>query len=109
VLEQALVSSCAAAVQVFNAAINELLLHPDWELWSRRVLPRYLYADEDWKLPVEQHMEWYAEVMEQKAQRAKKKEEREAAAAAAAAEATAGAEVETEAAASQAEKQPVDS
>jgi hypothetical protein len=95
-------------VQVFNAAINELLLHPDWELWSRRVLPRYLYADEDWKLPVEQHREWYAEVMEQKAQRAKKKEEREVAAAAAA-EAAAGAEAQAAAAASQAEKQPVDS
>lgn len=72
---------------MFNAAINDLLKHPDWDLWSRRVLPRYLYADEDVQPAVTQHREWYTEL---KAKRAKAAEEA-AAKAAAAAEAEAAA------------------
>lgn len=71
---------------MFNAAINELLMHPDWELWSRRVLPRYTYADEDVQPAVAQHREWYTELIAKRARAAE-----EAAAKAAAAEAAAAA------------------
>jgi tRNA pseudouridine38-40 synthase len=73
--------------QVFNAAINDLLKHPDWELWSRRVLPRYLYAEEDVQPAVAQHREWYTELMAKR----EKAAEKAAAKAAAAAEAEAAA------------------
>lgn len=86
--------------QMFNAAINDLLKHPDWELWSRRVLPRYLYADEDVQPAVAQHREWYTELMAKRAQAA----EKAAAKAAAAAEAEAAAEA---AAAAASQEQPL--
>ena len=76
-------------MQVFNAAINELLLHPDWEFWSRRVLPRYTYAAEDVQPAVEEHMQWYTELKAKRAAAALKAAEEEAAAAAAAVEAAA--------------------
>jgi hypothetical protein len=72
-------------LQVFNAAINDLLLHRDWELWSNRLLPRFLYADEDVQMAVQQHIQWYTAI------KAKRSAMAEAAAAAEAADAAAAA------------------
>jgi hypothetical protein len=80
---------------VFNAAINELLMHPDWELWGKRVLPRYLYAQEDVQPAVAQHKEWYTELIAKRAKAAEEAAAKEAAEAAAVAEAAAAAEAET--------------
>lgn len=49
-------------MQVFNAAINELLQHPDWSHWSKCMLPRYYYAEEDVQPAVQQHAEWFVEL-----------------------------------------------
>jgi hypothetical protein len=92
-----------AVLQVFNAAINELLMHPDWELWGKRVLPRYLYAQEDVQPAVVHHKEWYTELKAKRAKAAEEaaaKEAAQAAAEAAAAEAgeAAAAKAETAAA-----------
>lgn len=73
-------------LQVFNAAINELLLHPDWELWSKRVLPRYQYAAEDVQPAIEQHREWYTALKARRAAEAAQALEVAAAAEAAAAQ-----------------------
>lgn len=73
-------------MQVFNAAIDELLHHPDWEVWSKHILPRYTYAADDVQKVVSEHSEWFAAL---KAKRAAKAAEEAAAEAAAAEEAVA--------------------
>ncbi|KAF6263018.1 hypothetical protein COO60DRAFT_1492560, partial [Scenedesmus sp. NREL 46B-D3] len=58
--------------QVFDPALNDLLQHPDWDTWSRKLLP-----------PVESHTVWFEQL---KAKRAAAEAAKAAAAAAAAAE-----------------------
>ncbi|KAF8062046.1 TMN7 [Scenedesmus sp. PABB004] len=68
--------------EVFDVALNELLHHPDWDTWGRKVLPRYTYAPADVAVAVSEHAAWLAELKERRAAEAAAK----AAAAAAAAE-----------------------
>jgi tRNA pseudouridine38-40 synthase len=75
--------------RVFDAAINDLLQHPDWEQWSTRMLPRYTYAAADVAPVVQAHAVWLADLLAKRAAAAAKKAEAAEAAAAAAAEAEA--------------------
>jgi hypothetical protein len=52
---------------VFDKALNELLQHPDWELWSEQLLPRYYYPPRDVAHLKEKHGKWYQEVQERRA------------------------------------------
>jgi hypothetical protein len=69
-------------LQEFDPALNNLLQHPDWDTWSRKLLPRYFYDPELVSPAVESHTVWFEQL---KAKRAAA----EAAKAAAAAEAAA--------------------
>jgi hypothetical protein len=83
-------------LQEFDPALNDLLQHPDWDTWSRKLLPRYVYDPELVGHAVESHTVWFEQL---KAKRAAA----EAAKAAAAAEAAAAAkEEESRAAAAEA-------
>jgi hypothetical protein len=104
--EHVLLVTSLAALQVFNAAINELLMHSDWELWGNRVLPRYLYAQEDVQPAVTQHKQWHAELIAKRAKAAEQAAAKEAADAAAAAEAAEAAAAEAETAAAGAAEVP---
>lgn len=71
-------------MQVFDPALNQLLMHPDWETWSKRMLPRYHYDVNDAKLAAETHAAWFAELKAKRAaEAAAKAAEQEAAAKAA--------------------------
>ncbi|WIA38279.1 hypothetical protein OEZ86_001619 [Tetradesmus obliquus] len=80
--------------QVFDPALNNVLQHPDWDTWSRKLLPRYYYDPELVGPAVESHAVWFEQL---KAKRAAA----EAAKAAAAAEAAAADAAAAEAAAMQ--------
>jgi hypothetical protein len=73
-------------LQEFDPALNNLLQHPDWDTWSRKLLPRYYYNPELVGPAVESHTVWFEEL---KAKRAAAEAAKAAAAAAAAAEAAA--------------------
>lgn len=68
--------------QVFDAAINELLLHPDWEVWSRQMLPRMMYPADEVAPAVAEHGAWFAALKAKRAAEAAAKAEAAAAAAA---------------------------
>lgn len=91
VLHVAAPSGCTHTVllppqlQVFDAAINELLLHPDWEVWSRQMLPRYVYPAEDVAPAVAEHSAWFSALKAKRAAEAAAKAQAEVEAAAAAA------------------------
>jgi hypothetical protein len=68
-------------LQEFDPALNDLLQHPDWDTWSRKLLPRYFYDPELVGPAVESHTEWFEQL---KAKRAAAEAAKAAAAAAAA-------------------------
>eukprot|EP00775_Hariotina_reticulata_P003564 gene3564-3832_t len=65
--------------QVFDAAINQLLQHPDWEAWSRQILPRYDYPADDVAAAVDSHTIWITELRARRAAAHAEWKEREAA------------------------------
>lgn len=80
------------STQVFDPALNQLLLHPDWDTWSRKMLPRYKYAADEAQPAAEAHAAWFAELKAKRAaEAAARAAEKEAAANAAEREAAAGA------------------
>jgi hypothetical protein len=86
--------------QEFDPALNDLLQHPDWDTWSRKLLPRYFYDPELVGPAVESHTVWFEEL---KAKRAAAEAAKAAAAAeAAAAKAAAAKEEQDRAAAAEA-------
>lgn len=74
--------------QVFDPALNDVLQHPDWDTWSRKLLPRYYYDPELVGPAVESHTVWFEQL---KAKRAAAEAAKAAAAAAEAAAAEAAA------------------
>lgn len=74
---------------MFNSAINELLQHPDWELWSRSMLPRYVYPDA--QDAVAAHAAWRGALQAKRAAKAAAAAEAQAVAAAVAVVAVAAA------------------
>jgi hypothetical protein len=79
--------------QVFDAAINGLLSHPDWAYWDASALPRYRYPEAEAAELVARHTAWREDVIARRAEAAAAKEAAAAAkeaAAAAAAEADGG-------------------
>lgn len=54
-------------LQVFDPALNNLLLHPDWDTWSRKMLPRYKYPEEASQSAAKAHAAWFAELKAKRA------------------------------------------
>ena len=51
---------------MFDQALNELLQHPDWAMWSEQLLPRYYYPPKDVAYVMEKHAPWYQELQERR-------------------------------------------
>jgi hypothetical protein len=66
-------------LQVFDAAINQLLQHPDWNTWSQQILPRYDYPTDEVAAAVECHNTWITELRARRAAAQAERQEREAA------------------------------
>ncbi len=82
-------SDQSTAHQAFNAAVDDLLAHPDWSNWSTTLLPRYTYPPAEADPIISTYAAWRAEMVARKAAEAvareRKAAERAAAAVAAAA------------------------
>lgn len=56
--------------QVFDAAINGLLHHPDWSEWSEKQLTRHVYPAADAQHVVEQYKQYQARLSQRQQQAA---------------------------------------